>query len=453
MNREKTARTTANVLGTPMDREQAAHTTARSPITDLCAVVRLLPDEGGFSLAELLVTMGVLVLLVFLASQLLNTAATVTRLGHKQMDADSQTRQLLDRMAVDVSQMVKRADVDYYLKSSWFATASPSPSPGCIAYCSDLYSSGVRTVLQPGNDTIAFYGYVPGYYPTTGSQSPLSLVAYRVYNPSPAPAPCADCNKLERMGKGLVWNAVSNTDVPVVFLPIPIASPVPTPELPQPTVSPNPTPAWPVIADRNGIWLDRESEVIGPQVFRFEYYYLLKGQTDPINTSTVWTPRFSDMPWDNRICSCPTPTPTPIPSPTPSPTGTPVPPEATATPPVRCCHAAPEGMQDVAAIVVVIAVIDPTSRTLVTDAQLARLNGADGQAQGPALIDWGNTTCTGCPIQTDWQTTPGLLLAQWSAALDANISPNGIGLPAPARAGIRVYERVLYLPPPTLLAP
>jgi hypothetical protein len=108
-------------------------------------------------------------------------------------------------------------------------------------------------------------------------------------------------------------------------------------------------------------------------------------------------------------------------------------------------------MQDVAAIVVVIAVIDPTSRELVTDAQLAQLNGAAGQP--PVLIDWGNTTCTGCPIQTDWQTKPGLLLAQWSAALDANISPNGIGLPPPARAGIRVYERVLYLPPPTLLAP
>jgi hypothetical protein len=379
------------------------------------------------------------------------------------MDADAQTRQLLDRMEVDVAQMVKRADVDYYVKSSWFATAAPSPTPGCIAFCSDLYNpaiqgSGVRTVLQPGNDTIAFYGYVPGYYPSTGSQSPLSLVAYRVNNPSPAPVPCADCNKLERMGKGLVWNAVSNTDVPVVFLPIPMASPVPTPELPQPTVSPNPTPAWPEIADRNASWSNTQppvSEIIGPQVFRFEYYYLLKGQTDPIN-SRVFSPKFSDMAWDNSICSCPTPTPTPIASPVPTPTPTPTPagtPVPTATPPVRCCHAAPEGMQDVAAIVVVIAVIDPTSRTLVTDAQIARLNGADGQAQGPVLIDWGSTTCTGCPIQTDWQTKPGLLLAQWSAALDANISPNGIGLPPPARAGIRVYERVLYLPPPTLLAP
>ena len=38
------------------------------------------------------VTVGVLALLVFLFTQLLNSAATVTTLGHKQMDADSQAR-------------------------------------------------------------------------------------------------------------------------------------------------------------------------------------------------------------------------------------------------------------------------------------------------------------------------------------------------------------------------
>src|SRR5437588_7387820 len=132
---------------------------------------------AGFTLAELLVSVGVLVLLVLLATQLLNSAATITTLGHKQMDADSQARQLLDRMAIDFAQMVKRSDVDYYVKSSWFATGSP-PGP-----------TGVRALLQPGNDKIAFYSTVPGYYPSTGSQSPVSLIAYRV-NPQ---------NKLERM--------------------------------------------------------------------------------------------------------------------------------------------------------------------------------------------------------------------------------------------------------------
>jgi hypothetical protein len=362
---------------------------------------------GGFTLAELVVTVGVLVVLVLIFTQLLNSAATITTLGHKRMDADSQARQLLDRMAIDFAQMVKRSDVDYYVKSS----ATPPPT-------------GVRNLLQAGNDTIAFYSTVPGYYPSTGSQSPVSLVAYRVNAQ----------NKLERMGKGLVWNAVSTTATPVVFMPIPLASPLPTPELPVPAPNPLPTPAWLEIAS-TGTWSD--SEVIGPQVFRFEYYYLLRGQTNP-TTGTTYNPILSDIPWDTRICSCPTPAPTA----TPVGTATPIP---TPSPPVLCCHTAPEGMQDVAAVVVVIAVIDPKSKVLLSDTtsppQIAQV--------ASQLIDWGNTTCAGCPTQTQWQTTPGLLRAQWRAALDANT----IGLPRPAISGIRVYERYLYLSPPTLLTP
>ena len=378
---------------------------------------------SAFTLAELLVTVGVLVVLVFLASQLLNSAATVTTLGHKQMDVDSQSRQLLDRMAIDFAQMVKRSDVDYYLKSSSFATGAPTPAPACSPACSSVYSTGVRTLLQPGNDTIAFYSSVPGYYPSTGSQSPVSLVAYRI-NPQ---------HKLERMGKGLVWNAVSTTDTPVVFMPIPLASPLPIAELPYPTPNPTSTPAWPTVADFTASPTPEPSvEVIGPQVFRFEYYYLLKGQTDPINPGTTYSPIFSDTPWDTRICSCPSPAPTP--TPTAIPTATPLP-VATATPPLLCCHVAPEGMQDVAAVVVVIAVIDPQTKVLVTDAQLERLNGADGST--PVLVDY----VAGM--------TPGELLAKWRAALDLNTA----GLVPQAISGIRVYERYLYLSPPTLLTP
>jgi hypothetical protein len=384
---------------------------------------------GGFTLAELLVSVGVIVLLVLLATQLLNSTATLTTLGHKQMDADSQTRQLLDRMAIDLAQMVKRSDVDYYLKSSWFASGSP-PAP--------LGLTGLRTLLQPGNDTIAFYSTVPGYYPTPSFQSPVSLVAYRINQITAAGNPAY--LRLERMGRGLLWSAATPgpSPAPVVFMPIPLASPIPFAELPNPTPSPAATPAWPEIASISPApspWPD--SEVIGPQVFRFEYHYLLKGQTNPV-TGDLWSPIFSDAPWDTRICSCPAA------SPAPTPTGTPI---ASPTPEALCCHTAPEGMQDVAAVVVVIAVIDPKSKVLVTDAQLARLNGADGQS--PALIDWGNTTCVGCPTQAQWQTTPGLLRAQWRAALDANT----IGLARPAISGIRVYERYLYLSPPTLLTP
>ena len=316
---------------------------------------------GGFTLAELLVSLGVLVLIVFLATQLLNSAATIATLAHKRMDADSQARQLLDRMAVDFAQMVKRSDVDYYVKSN----------PGVV---------GQRTVLQPGNDQIAFYSVVPGYYPAAGAQSPLSLVAYRVNSDSTS----SSYNKVERMGKGLVWNAVSTTDTPVVFIPIPVASPIPASELPTmatPTPTP-PSPAWPEARSATTSW--STSEVVGPQVFRFEYYYLLKNGS------------FSDIPWINP-------------------------------------HTSPSGMQDVSAIVVDIAVIDPRSKVLLgptADAQIATLS-TPGNPN--FLADYSSTMTAGM-LRTQWQNTV-----------------NGItSLPRPALSGIRLYERFIYLSPPTL---
>src|SRR6266704_956453 len=95
---------------------RTAHTTAKTSLSR--APARRSRGEGGFTLVELLVTMSVLVVLVFLATQLINGVATVTVLGYKKMDADSEARQVLDRMTFDFQQMLKRTDVDYFLKSS-----------------------------------------------------------------------------------------------------------------------------------------------------------------------------------------------------------------------------------------------------------------------------------------------------------------------------------------------
>jgi type II secretion system protein J len=315
-----------------------------------------LPKVGGFTLAELLIAVGVLVLLVLLATQLLNSAATITTLAHKRMDADSQARQVLDRMALDFAQMVKRSDVDYCVKSS--ATAP------------------LRRVIQSGNDWIGFYGTVPGYYqtePTATQKSSVSLISYRVNSQ----------NKLERMGKGLVWNAVSTTDTPILFLPVPLASPLPTPELPVPPPAPPlPTPAWPQTQNMTTDWTD--SEVMGPQVFRFEYYYLLTNGA------------LSDIPWNTTT------------------------------------HSGVGGMQDVAAVVVDVAVIDPKSKVLVKDSQIASLITAlDDYTSG-----WG----------------PGELSSRWQAKIN-NPGLIAWGVDGPpsrsALAGIRIYERQFYLSPPT----
>ena len=170
-------------------------------------------------------SVAVLVVLVLLVSRLFSSAASITTSGNKRMDADAQLRPLFDRMAVDFSQMVKRSDVDYYVKSSSNA--------------------------QAGNDQIAFYSTVAGYYPGTGSQSSISIVSYRINSTLGS----TTFSKLERMSKGLVWNGVSTTDVPIVFLPFTISA------------------TWSAATNGNS---DSDYELIGPYVFRFEYSYLLK---------------------------------------------------------------------------------------------------------------------------------------------------------------------------------
>jgi hypothetical protein len=145
-----------------------------------------------------------------------------------------------------------------------------------------------------------------------------------------------------------------------------------------------------------------EYEIIAPQVFRFEYYYLVRGQFEPgaIPTPTpipsATPPFLTTIPWDTT-CACPTPTPTPTITPVPTPTPTPVP---TPLPSSLCCHVSPNGMQDVVAIVVDIAVTDSKTRRLLTPAQLRRLNGAGG----------------GSPLLVDYTAgmTPGQLLASWA---------------------------------------
>src|SRR4051794_13024298 len=104
--REATRGTTLAVVSAVLSRHSLA-ATRPNPSRKVRATGR----EGAFTLAELVVTVGVLVLLVLLFTQLLNSSANITTLGHKQMDADSQARQLLDRMAIDFAQWVKRSDL------------------------------------------------------------------------------------------------------------------------------------------------------------------------------------------------------------------------------------------------------------------------------------------------------------------------------------------------------
>jgi prepilin-type N-terminal cleavage/methylation domain-containing protein len=296
--------------------------------------------SGGFTLAEMLVAIAVLALVVVFVSRLVDSAAAITTLGHKHMDTDSQARQLLDRMAIDFAQMVKRSDVSYYVKN--------------------------QTNSQIGNDQLAFFSALPGYYPSSlGYNSNISLIAYRVNSNS---------NMVERMGKGLALNGA-------------YATPSPSPSYPilflDSTTSPTTTILlkWPVATSSTAS--DPDYELAAPQVFRFEYYYLLRSinGTPILDANGKATTALSGGPWANANSFA---------------------------------------IKDVAAIAVDIAAIDAKSKVLLTDAQITALVGLLGSyAAGMG---------------------PGQLLGAWQTSLDGVTN-----MPRPAISGIRLYERYFYL--------
>jgi hypothetical protein len=177
----------------------------------------------------MLLAVAVLVLLVVLAAQMVNTASVIARRGAVKMDGDSRARAIFDRMALDFRAIVKRSDIDYSFQK------------------------------ETGSDRMTFYSQASGFYPegVTGltPKSPVSLVGYRVNH-----------NRLERLGKALVWNGVTDStpavsglsrDTPgMVFLPLTLSSQW------NPAVS--------------GTAADPDFQVLGRQVFRFEFCFLMK---------------------------------------------------------------------------------------------------------------------------------------------------------------------------------
>jgi hypothetical protein len=355
-------------------------------ITKSFPIITTRRSRGGFTIAELLVSVFVVAIIIFMVTQLMTSATAITRTGSKHIDTDTQARVVLDRMAVDFAQMLKRTDVDYYVKGP--ANYSGHNGHG--------WGRGLGT-NQQGSDQIAFFSQVPGYYPS-GAQSPLSLVAYRVNQRSNTGNPAY--LRLERMGKGLLWNGVSNLTntnaiYPIVFLPQTIGA----------------IGSWSA-AINNGnsnASSDSDYETLGPGVFRLEYYYLLKNG------------RLTDVPWDREAR----------------------PTQTTLTNPESI------GLNDVEAIGVAIAVIDPAGRALIDAASSSSLLdlAADlddfTSAHGRGV---GNQTRYIGMMEADWK---GVLFGDATQGLPGivNTGQTSAGSPVPADAtkAIRVYSRYFDL--------
>jgi prepilin-type N-terminal cleavage/methylation domain-containing protein len=246
-------------------------------------------SRSGFTLAELLVSIAVLAIIVVLTSKMINSVAGAITLGSRRLDVESQVRPVLDRIGYDLSQMVRRSDVDYHVKSS------------------------LNTEL--GNDQIAFFASTPGYYPSPGTPSSLSLVSYRINSDSNS----LSYNRMERMGKGLLWSGVSS--IPGLIFGLQ-------------AIYNN----WPNATSVSAA--DPDYELVAPQIFRFEYFYIL-------NTGAAS-----------------------------------VQPGAT-------------GMRDIAAISVVVAAIDQKSRLLLSEEQIDPLIAK--------LVDF-SSGMKGSELTTRWQS-------------------------------------------------
>src|SRR5438874_65827 len=282
---------------------------------------------AAFTLIEIIVSVAVLLLLVVLFGQMVNRATAITRVDSRHVDTDSQARAVLDKIAADIGRMVKRTDVDYYVKQP---TGYNGHGNG------HAYGHKVQTGQQ-GSDQITFFCQTPGY-PESGTftaaqQGPIALVAYRINEDSTQPAYL----RLERMAKGMLWNSVSNnsnlnnqsTKLPLVFLPQTIAG------MGKPWYAA-------VNSDTTSSSQDPEYETIGPDVFRLEYYYLLKNGA------------VKGEPWDVTVRT------------TQSTINT-----------VRLSgtdYWAPIGLGDVQAIAVAVAVIDRANRSLVNSVSSTALS-------------------------------------------------------------------------------
>ncbi len=221
-------------------------------------------SHGGFTLTELLVAVAILALIILTVSLMLSSAQKSISISHQLTDCDDQARLVLARMQNDFTKIVKRTDVDFI------------------------------SAKQTGNDAIFFYSQAVGDASRTkpfpnGAENPVSLVGYIVQadpnNQSYASAP-AD---LQRLGRGLNWNSSTTLTASdnMVFL-----TPASSSASSSLTFDPNSTldGHWATVTYSGTTYntigaaptyapaapVDPDYHVIGDEVFRFEFCYLLK---------------------------------------------------------------------------------------------------------------------------------------------------------------------------------
>ena len=306
--------------------------------------------RSGFTLVEILVSITILILLLLVVSQIVSTTQNISNASDKSLGADGESRMVFDRLAIDIARMVRRTDVDYLMNRA------------------------------TGNDSFFFYSEAPAFSAsgaTIAQQNTVALVGYRI-----------NANyQLERLGKGLTWAAAPSDGM--VFLTY---ASYPVTASSTPLAGSTLSGAYTAVAANS---TDSNYHVLGPDVFRLEFCFLLNACTD---TSGVRQPAiYSNVPYDSRLGHTST---------------------------------AGIGLGDVQALVVGMAILDSSSRKVL-----------------PSTTNWSTASnLLTDPSDTDLSSSPPKLMATtWQGVINNGTFLAGAGIPKVAAQQVRIYQRVFPL--------
>ncbi|MEI9997774.1 MAG: prepilin-type N-terminal cleavage/methylation domain-containing protein [Verrucomicrobiota bacterium] len=188
-----------------------------------------LPRQAGFTLAEMVISVAVLSILVLLLMAIMNTTSATVGMSWSRLQSDQDGRLVLDRLQIDLQNMLVRPDIDYEF----------------------IQNTG------NANDKLAFYATEPGYTSVTSGKRVASVITY-VVGVSSTGQPV-----LQRgANDGFQWIGGSGSpSVPAMIFS----------SAPQLNVQNNST-----IGSLEASSLD----TLNPNVFRFEISFLLKNPTN-----------------------------------------------------------------------------------------------------------------------------------------------------------------------------
>ena len=346
---------------------------------------------AGFTLVEVLLATSIISIILLFAGQMVSSTSLSVNGSRKIMDADNLARMVFDRMNIDLSKISQGSTTDIYFNK------------------------------KEGNDKMYFFSEAPASFePETTGKNTISLIGYQInteYETSPHRA------GLMRLGKGLSWDSAgSSTTAPMICLTFPAGSFEPDPR--STIAGNNQAGAW--VGALNDNSTDPDQHLLGAQVFRFEYYFLLKdGSFSTIPAKKTTSPKSnleSTSPpspsndnqsdfgagsrwWDQSeargyICT-----------------------QATSGLAVW----KPLGLDDVSAIVVNLAILDKGSTEMVGD--MGQLSQVFGDTEESSLrVD-----------------PPKLLMEVWNDQLTAIIASPPEGIPKILSGKIQLYQRIFNI--------